>query len=52
MKIAFLYGDLEEDIYMIQLEGVHCLGTRESSPQIEKDHVWPKTNSKIMVQEI
>ena len=32
VKTVFLHGDLEEDTYMILLEGVHCLGTRESSP--------------------
>ena len=51
VKIAFLHSDLEEDIYMSKLEGFIVQG-RESSLQTEKQLVWPKASSKIVVQEI
>ncbi|RVW59933.1 Retrovirus-related Pol polyprotein from transposon TNT 1-94 [Vitis vinifera] len=35
VKTTFLHGDLEEDLYMIQPEGFHCSGTRESKAIVQ-----------------
>ena len=45
VKIAFLHSDLEEDLYMIQLEGFIVQGQENLVCKLKKELVWPKTSS-------
>ena len=45
VKTAFLHGDLEEDLYMIQLEGSIAQGQENLVCKLRKKLVWPKTSS-------
>ena len=44
VKTAFLHGDLEEDLYMIQPEGFTVQGQENLVCKL-KELVWPKTSS-------
>ena len=45
VKTAFLHGDLEEEIYMEQLEGFKVDGKAKFCMQTQKQSLWPKTSS-------
>ena len=49
VKITFLHGDLEEDIYMQQPQGYEVKG---KDNLVAEEIAWPETSSKTMVFEI
>jgi hypothetical protein len=51
VKIAFLHGDLEEEIYMQQPEAFAEKGN-EDGLQIDEELVWFETSSPTVVQEV
>ena len=46
VKKAFLYGDLEEKVYMFQLGGFKEKKKRVLSLQVEQIFIWSKIDSK------
>ena len=52
VKTTVLHGDLEEEIYMKQLEGFMVKGKKELVCRLKKVHVWVKTVTKDVVSEI
>ena len=52
VKTAFLHGDLEEDIYMKQPEGLKKKRKRELCLQIEEKPLCFKTGIETIVQEV
>ena len=51
VKIVFLHGDPEEDIYIqTSVDGVQNCRKREYGMQIEEITIWIKAIPKIMVQ--
>ena len=51
IKTVFLYGELDEVIYMKQPLGF-IKGNLEKTVFVEKTIVWPKTTPKTVVQKI
>lgn len=51
-KTTFLHGDLEEEIYMQQLEGFEVKGKDGFVCRLKKELVWPQIRSKAMVFKI
>ena len=49
VKTTFLHGDLEEDIYVSQLEGFIIQGQESLVCKLRKKLVWPKASSKTVV---
>lgn len=41
VKIVFLNGDLEDEIYMDQLEGFVIEGLDDKVCRVKKIHLWP-----------
>jgi hypothetical protein len=52
VKITFLHGDLEEEIYMKQPEGYVVNGKKELVCKMKKVPVWFKIISKDVVSKI
>ena len=52
VKIAFLNGDLNEQIYMEQLEGCSAPRARKESMQACQIIVWLEASSKTMAREV
>ena len=50
-RLAFLHGDLEEEIDMEQPEGFIFNGEK-TCLQIEKEFVWLETSSKVLVLKV
>ena len=50
VKIAFLHGDLEEEIYMSQPTGFKTAGKENMVCKLKKIIVWIKAISKAVVQ--
>ena len=44
VKTTFLNGNLEEEIYMLQLEGFHSKEPKAYDMQVEKVHLWTYTS--------
>lgn len=47
-KTASLKGDLDEEIYMNQLEGCVVPGVEHKLFKLIESLLWPKTSAKIM----
>ena len=52
VKISFLHGELEEEIYMEQLEGFMEKRKRRPCLQVEEESLWVETGTSTMIQEI
>ena len=50
VKTGFLNGDLDEEIYMNQIEGF--IAIKKKSLQIDGVLIWAKTSTKAMISEI
>jgi hypothetical protein len=50
VKTSFLYGDLEEDIYMEHSEGFIVLGKKRLCVQVEEVSIWSETISKTGIK--
>ena len=48
VKIAFIYGDLEEEIYIEQLEGFKAQGKEDLVCRL-KEFVWTQEGNSAMV---
>ena len=49
VKIAFLHGDLEDEIYMTQPKGFKVAGKGKNGLQIDKIALWIETITKAVV---
>ena len=53
VKIAFLHGDLKEEIYMDHLaRGIQRERERTYGLQVKEEFVWLEANFKTVVQEV
>lgn len=52
VKTTFLYGNLEDEIYMKRLDGFLVEGKGKLCLQANKESIWFEANSKTMVQEV
>jgi len=51
LKTAFLYGDLDEEIFYVSAYGVQYYRKREYSVQVEEIALWAKIIAKTVIQE-
>jgi hypothetical protein len=52
VKTSFLHGDIEEEIYMKQLEGFVVKGKKELVCKIKKVPIWFETITKDVITKI